>query len=172
MGRVTQGVRGIQLRGDDGVVGMVVVRRDASLCTITEQGYAKRTQLGEYPVQKRGGVGTITLDVTEKTGRLIAAKELLEGDELMVIGASGKATRIAAGEVPVQGRATQGRRTITLDDGDRVVEVARVAQERDEGENGDTVATTDSEGEPSPSGDVAAKRGRRRGTQLDLMQED
>ncbi len=134
MGRVTQGVRGIQLRSADSVIGMVVVRRDASLCTITQQGYAKRTPLSEYPVQKRGGLGTITLDVTTRTGELVAAKELLEGDELMVIAGSGKATRIEATQIPIQGRATQGKRVITLDDGDRVVEVARVAQEREEEE--------------------------------------
>jgi DNA gyrase subunit A len=132
LGRVTQGVRGMQLRGADAVVGMVVVRREATLCTVTEFGYAKRTPLTEYPVQKRGGLGTTTLDVTEKTGKLVAAKELLEGDELMVIAASGKATRVIATAVPVQGRATQGKRVLPLDKDDRIVEVARVAQERDD----------------------------------------
>jgi len=131
-GRVTQGVRGIQLRGKDSVVGMVIVRRDATLCTITELGYAKRTALVDYPVQKRGGLGTITLDVTPKTGRLVGAKELLDGDELMVIAASGKATRLTAGEIPVQGRATQGKRVLPIEGKDVVVEVARVARDRDE----------------------------------------
>jgi hypothetical protein len=132
-GRVTQGVRGIQLRGTDAVVGMVVVRRDAALCTVTGKGFAKRTPLGDYPVQKRGGLGTITLDVTAKTGPLIGGKELLDGDELMIIAASGKATRLPAAQVPSQGRATQGKRVIELDSGDTVVEVARVARDR----NGD-----------------------------------
>jgi DNA gyrase subunit A len=132
-GRVTQGVRGIQLRGTDAVVGMVVVRRDATLCTVTAKGFAKRTPLGDYPVQKRGGLGTITLDVTAKTGPLIGGKELLDGDELMIIAASGKATRLPAAQVPNQGRATQGKRVIDLDSGDTVVEVARVARDR----NGD-----------------------------------
>jgi DNA gyrase subunit A len=132
-GRVTQGVRGIQLRGTDAVVGMVVVRRDATLCTVTGKGFAKRTPLGDYPVQKRGGLGTITLDVTAKTGPLIGGKELLDGDELMIIAASGKATRLPAAQVPSQGRATQGKRVIDLDSGDTIVEVARVARDR----NGD-----------------------------------
>jgi DNA gyrase subunit A len=135
MGRVTHGVRGIQLRAGDGVVGMVVVRRDATLCTVTERGFAKRTTLAEYPAQKRGGLGTITLDVTEKTGALVAAKEILEADELMVIAASGRATRLRADEVPVQGRATQGKRVLELDEADRVVEVARVAHDRDSGDD-------------------------------------
>ncbi len=131
LGRATQGVKGIQLRKDDVIVGMVVVRREATLCTVTEQGYAKRTAITEYPVQRRGGMGTITLDVSDRSGPLVAAKELLEGDELMVISASGAATRLAASEVPEQGRATQGKRVLQLGEGDRVVEVSRVAKERE-----------------------------------------
>jgi DNA gyrase subunit A len=131
MGRVAQGVKGIQLRRDDGVVGMVVVRREATLCCVTEQGFAKRTPVSDYPAQKRGGLGTITLDVSDKTGPLVAAKELLDGDELMVITAGGAATRLAGADVPVQGRATQGKRLIVMAPGDRVVEVSRVAREGD-----------------------------------------
>jgi DNA gyrase subunit A len=137
MGRVAQGVRGVQLRDDDAVVGMVIVRRDATLCTVTEQAYAKRTPLSDYPVQKRGGLGTMTLDVTSKTGPLVAAKELLQGDQLMVITAAARATRIRAEEIPEQGRATQGKRVLKLDPGDRVVEVSRVAGERDSGGSDD-----------------------------------
>ncbi|HEX6558411.1 MAG TPA: DNA gyrase subunit A [Longimicrobiales bacterium] len=131
MGRTAQGVKGIGLRKDDGVIGMVIVRRDATLCTVTELGYAKRTPINDYPVQHRGGMGTITLDVTEKSGRLVGAKEVLPGDELMIIAASGAATRVASDSVPVQGRATQGKRMLPLGAGDRVVEVARVAQDED-----------------------------------------
>jgi DNA gyrase subunit A len=129
MGRVAQGVKGIGLRADDAVIGMVVVRREASLCTVTQNGYAKRTSVSDYPAQKRGGLGTITLDVSNKTGPLIAAKELLAGDELMVITAAGNAVRLSATDVPEQGRATQGKRVINLNAADRVVEVARVARE-------------------------------------------
>jgi DNA gyrase subunit A len=156
MGRATQGVKGIGLRKGDVVIGMVVVRREATLCTLTAHGYAKRTPLADYPVQKRGGLGTITLDVTDRTGPLVTAKEVLPGDELMVITASGKAIRIAAEEVPEQGRATQGKRVLKGGEGDLVVEVARVAQEReDEGGRGE--------------GD-AGEAGRRAGReQLDLM---
>jgi len=174
-GRVTQGVRGIQLRGDDAVVGMVVVRRDATLCTVTEKGYAKRTELADYPTQKRGGIGTITLDVTPKTGRLVAAKELLEGDELMVIAVSGKAMRLTAGGVPVQGRATQGRRVVTLEADDAVVEIARVARERGDGGNGSDSGNgggTDVDGDPDrdePAGTAGASRGDPARPQLDLL---
>jgi DNA gyrase subunit A len=155
-GRVTQGVRGIQLRGTDAVVGMVVVRRDATLCTVTAKGFAKRTPLGDYPVQKRGGLGTITLDVTAKTGPLIGGKELLDGDELMIIAASGKATRLPAAQVPNQGRATQGKRVIDLDSGDTVVEVARVARDRNgddhngNGPHGPGPDGSPEEGQPEP----------------------
>jgi len=86
--------------------------------------------VSDYPVQRRGGQGNLTLDVNEKSGQLVAAKELLPGDELMVVTAGGAATRVAANAVPEQGRATQGKRIIALPEGDRVVEVARVAKER------------------------------------------
>ncbi|HUF50108.1 MAG TPA: DNA gyrase subunit A [Longimicrobiales bacterium] len=129
MGRVAQGVRGMQLRAGDAVIGMVVVRREATLCTVTQNGYAKRTPVSDYPAQKRGGLGTITLDVSAKTGPLVAAKELLDGDELMVITAAGNAVRVSAAGVPEQGRATQGRQVIDIGAGDRVVEVSRVARE-------------------------------------------
>jgi DNA gyrase subunit A len=129
MGRVAQGVKGIQLRKDDGVVGMAVIRREATLCTVTANGYAKRTPVSDYPAQKRGGLGTITLDVSDRTGPLVAGKEVLDGDELMVISAAGTATRVVGTSIPVQGRATQGKRVINVGAGDRVVEVSRVARE-------------------------------------------
>ena len=132
MGRTAQGVKGIGLRAKDAVIGMVIVRRDATLCTVTELGYAKRTAISEYPVQHRGGMGTITLDVTDKSGPLVGAKEVLPGDELMVIAASGAATRVDSDSIPIQGRATQGKRVLPLGAGDRVVEVARVAQDSEE----------------------------------------
>jgi DNA gyrase subunit A len=146
MGRVAQGVKGIQLRAGDAVVGMVVVRRESTLCSVTENGYAKRTPVSDYPSQKRGGLGTITLDVSSKTGPLIAAKELLDGDELMVITASGAAVRLAGSEIPVQGRATQGKRVLG-GAGDRVVEVSRVARDRDTAPRSAPADTAD-DGEP------------------------
>jgi DNA gyrase subunit A len=147
MGRTAQGVRGIQLRKQDGVVGMVIVRRDATLCTVTELGYAKRTPINDYPVQHRGGIGTITLDVTDKSGPLVGAKEVLAGDELMVIAASGAATRLAADSIPLQGRATQGKRVLAIGIGDRVVEVARVAQESGSNTGSDAATAPDADEE-------------------------
>ena len=175
MGRVTQGVRGIGLRKSDGVVGMVVVRRDATLCTVTEEGYAKRTMLSDYPAQKRGGLGTITLDVTERTGALVAAKEVLDGDELMIIAANGEATRIKAPEIPLQGRATQGKRVLKLEIGNRVVEVARVAEERDDDDGTTRAAGPDpDESDGQTDGDSAhgrTTRRRKKGSQLELIDD-
>jgi DNA gyrase subunit A len=161
LSRTAQGVRGIRLREVDAVVGMVLVRREATLCTVTARGFAKRTALTEYPVQKRGGLGTVALDVNEKTGGLIAAKELLAGDELMIISAAGRAVRIAADDIPVQGRATQGKRIDREAEDDPVVEVARVASERDDGDEG--------ESNPGPSRATRETPNRVR-EQLDLME--
>ncbi|HSJ10601.1 MAG TPA: DNA gyrase subunit A [Longimicrobiales bacterium] len=157
MGRVAQGVKGIQLRAGDGVVGMVVVRREAALCTVTEKGYAKRTPVSDYPSQKRGGLGTITLDVSARTGALVAAKEVLDGDELMLITAAGSALRVTGADIPVQGRATQGKKVVEISAADRVVEVSRVARD-ESGPPRRAVAEEAREDEP---GDGAA--------QLDLM---
>ena len=116
--------------------------------------------MGEYPVQKRGGMGTITLDVNEKSGRLVAAKEILEGDELMVISASGAATRVTADEIPVQGRATQGKRVLAVSPGDRVVEVSRVARDR-EGSAESVEAESSEEGEEEEQLELMKPRKRR-----------
>lgn len=126
LGRNALGVRGIRLRSEDQVVGMVVVRRESTLCTITEKGYSKRTAIADYPVQRRGGLGTMALAVSDRTGRLVAAKELIETDELMIITAGGMARRLDAAQVLVQGRATQGKQVAAPPSGDRIVEVSRV----------------------------------------------
>ncbi|HKJ92635.1 MAG TPA: DNA gyrase subunit A [Longimicrobiales bacterium] len=132
VGRTAQGVKGISLRKNDEVVGMVVVRRDATLATLTTQGFGKRTPIADYPVQKRGGLGTITLQINDRTGPVITAKEMLPGDELMIIAGGGAAARVKAEDVPVQGRNTQGKPLVKLGPGDRVVEVARAAKERED----------------------------------------
>jgi DNA gyrase subunit A len=131
VGRAAQGVIGVRMKKGDAVVGMVVVRREATLACVTAAGFAKRTPIGEFRVQGRGGQGTVALSVSERTGPLVGAKELLDGDELMVVTAGGVATRLRARDIPVQGRATQGRAMVRVPGGDRVVEVARVAAERD-----------------------------------------
>ncbi len=132
MGRATTGVKGIELEKDDEVIGMVVVRRDASLLVVSEKGYGKRSELADYRVQKRGGKGIITLKKTEKTGSIVALKEVIPDDELMMITRQGVIIRLPVDGIRVIGRNTQGVRVMNLDSGDAVVDVARVVKE-DEG---------------------------------------
>jgi DNA gyrase subunit A len=132
MGRATTGVKGIELEKGDEVIGMVVVRRDASLLVVSEKGYGKRSELVDYRVQKRGGKGIITLKKTEKTGSIVALKEVIPDDELMMITRQGVIIRLPVDGIRVIGRNTQGVRVMNLDSGDAVVDVARVVKE-DEG---------------------------------------
>ena len=133
MGRATSGVKGIELDADDGVIGMVIVRREATLLVVSEKGYGKRSELAEYRVQKRGGKGIITLKKTEKTGRMVALKEVIPDDELMMITRHGIVIRVPVEGISVIGRNTQGVRVMNLEAGDLLVDVARVVKEDDEG---------------------------------------
>jgi len=130
MGRTAQGVKGIDLRDDDRVVGMLRIKREATLATVDEDGRGKRTSVEEFPLQKRGGLGTLVVSSGEDAGRLVAALEVLEGDEVMVVAASGLVQRIPAETIPVQGRRTQGKRLVELEAGDRIVEVTRAYKSR------------------------------------------
>jgi DNA gyrase subunit A len=132
MGRATTGVKGIELEKDDEVIGMVVVRRDATLLVVSEKGFGKRSELSDYRVQKRGGKGIITLKKTDKTGPIVALKEVIPDDELMMITRHGVIIRLPVDGIRVIGRNTQGVKVMNLDAGDAVVDVARVVKE-DEG---------------------------------------
>ena len=129
MGRTTTGVRGIQLHGDDRVIGMVVLRREATLLVVSEYGMGKRSKASDYRVQRRGGKGIITLKRTEKTGSIVALKEVLPEDELMMITRHGVIIRVPVDGIRVIGRNTQGVKVMNLDRGDTVVDVARVVNE-------------------------------------------
>ncbi|MDH4347198.1 MAG: DNA gyrase subunit A [Gemmatimonadota bacterium] len=133
MGRVTTGVKGIELEKDDRVIGMVVIRRDATLLVVSEKGFGKRSELSDYRVQRRGGKGIITLKRTDKTGGVIALKEVQPDDELMLITRHGVIIRLPVDSIRVISRNTQGVRVMNLDAGDTVVDVARVVKEEDEG---------------------------------------
>ena len=133
MGRATAGVKGIELDAEDAVIGMVIVRREATLLVVSEKGYVKRSELTEYRVQKRGGKGIITLKKTEKTGRMVALKEVIPDDELMMITRHGVVIRVPVEGISVIGRNTQGVRVMNLDAGDNLVDVARVVKEDDNG---------------------------------------
>ncbi len=132
MGRGAYGVRGIMLEDKDYVIGMVVIRRDATLLVVTEKGYGKRSEIGDYRMTNRGGKGVINLKVTEKVGEVVAIKEALNSDELMIITQKGIIIRQPIGKIKVIGRNTQGVRLINLDSGDKVVDVARVIPEEEE----------------------------------------
>tara|TARA_Y100000588_G_scaffold345198_4_gene392207 strand:- start:15979 stop:18495 length:2517 start_codon:yes stop_codon:yes gene_type:complete len=125
VGRAAQGVRGMELRGDDEVVGMLLIRRDSTVLTVSEDGLGKRTTVMDFPLQKRGGLGTMAVPSGEGAAPVVSALEVLEADEVMIVTARGKVTRVAADSVPVQGRRTQGKQMTDVDAGDRVVEVTR-----------------------------------------------
>jgi len=117
MGRVATGVRGMRLdEGDDEVVGMVVAgnTENETIMVVSENGYGKRSQVEDYRKTNRGGKGVKTLQITEKTGRLVAIKNVTDSNDLMIINKSGIAIRLALSECRVMGRATQGVRLINL----------------------------------------------------------
>jgi DNA gyrase subunit A len=134
MGRATTGVKGVELEAQDAVIGMVVVRREATLLVVAEHGLGKRSELGDYRVQHRGGKGIITLKRTDRTGEVVALKEVIPDDELMVITRGGVIIRLPVNDIRVIGRNTQGVKIINLDEGDTVQDVARVVNEEEGGE--------------------------------------
>ena len=129
MGRTARGVRGIRLRKEDDVVAMAVVRPGGTLLTVTEHGYGKRTELGEYRVQSRGGVGIISIQTTARNGRVAGIAYVGDEDELMLITLQGKVLRMDTKDIRPIGRATQGVRLIEIDAQDRVVSLACLAEE-------------------------------------------
>lgn len=132
MGRTARGVRGIKLRSDDQVVDMVVARPGSSLLTVCENGYGKRTDLKDYRRQKRGGIGLINIKTTQRNGKVVALKAVTDDDDLMLISAKGIIIRTGLEQVRDIGRNTQGVRLIRLDEGDKLVAVARVVKENDD----------------------------------------
>ncbi len=135
IGRTGQGVKGITLEKDDRVVDMEVVKdAKASLLTICESGYGKRSELTEYRVQGRSGKGLINVKVTDKTGKVVGVKPVTDEDELMLITGSGTMLRMKVSDVHTTGRNTQGVRVIKVGGGDRVVAVAKLASGEEESE--------------------------------------
>jgi DNA gyrase subunit A len=126
MGRTAYGVRGITLRDNDYVVGMEAVKPGGTLLTVTEHGYGKRTELDEYRVQSRGGVGIINIDTSERNGQVVGVAYVEAGDEILLITQQGMMLRMQTDTVRAIGRATQGVRLIDIEDDDRVVGVAKL----------------------------------------------
>jgi len=127
MGRAAYGVKGINLDKGDYCIGMVVVKRDSSLLVVTENGYGKRTSIDDYRITNRGGKGVINIKTSERNGEVVAIMEVLDEDELILITKKGIANRQPVKDCKVIGRNTQGVCLISLKAGDKVTDVARVA---------------------------------------------
>ncbi|HPB02519.1 MAG TPA: DNA gyrase subunit A [Bacteroidales bacterium] len=131
MGRNASGVRGVTLAGaDDKVVGMVCIQdKSEQILVVSEKGFGKRSDIEDYRVTNRGGKGVKTINVTEKTGKLVAAMSVKDGDELMIINVSGIAIRMSVSDLRVVGRATQGVKLINLSGKDSIASVAKIASD-------------------------------------------
>ncbi len=149
MGRTASGVRGITIDDDVKVVGMVVTaKQEAQILVVCESGMGKRTSLEEYRVTKRGGKGVMTVKVTEKTGRMVAIKEVADEHDLMIITQKGIVIRQPVNQIRLIGRATQGVKLIRLDEKDRIASVDKVVGDREMdtlgiGEDGEPLSATD-----------------------------
>ncbi|MHC4321515.1 MAG: DNA gyrase subunit A [Planctomycetota bacterium] len=142
MGRATRGVKGIGLKGDDKVKGIVVVDKNATLLTVCENGFGKRTDYSEYSVQRRGGQGVINIKTSERNGKVVALMNVSDENELMMMTAKGMIIRAATNTIRSIGRNTQGVTLISLKAGDKVVSVAPVIGEsEDEAEETETDET-------------------------------
>jgi DNA gyrase subunit A len=135
MGRTASGVRGITLSGsDDRVIGMItVLNQSDDILVVSEHGYGKRSAIEDYRITNRGGKGVKTINVTEKTGKLIALKGVIDRYDLMIITQAGNVLRIPVSSLRVMGRATQGVRLINIRENDKIASVAYVeVDEEDE----------------------------------------
>jgi DNA gyrase subunit A len=135
MGRGAYGVKGVTLGKEDFVIGMVVVKRDTTLLSVTENGFGKRSSISDYRVTNRGGKGVINIKATERNGKVVSIKEVIDEDELMVITQKGIIIRQPIKQIKVIGRNTQGVKLINLDEGDKVVDVARVVKSEENNNN-------------------------------------
>ena len=143
VGRTSIGVRGITLEDQDEVIGMIIANdlEKESVLVISEKGYGKRTAVEDYRITNRGGKGVITLNITEKTGQLIAIQNVTDEDGLMIINKSGVAIRMAVNELRVMGRNTQGVKLINLKNNDEIAAIAKVEMDKDveEEESGEEI---------------------------------
>jgi len=133
IGRVSQGVRGIELTGEDYVIGMEpIVSKDVCLLAVTENGFGKRTEVEEYRVQTRGGKGVLTYKVTDKTGEVVGIKIVNENDDIILISSDGTIIRISVKDVSVLGRNTQGVTLMRMPENVQLVSIAKVTEEESE----------------------------------------
>ena len=133
-GRGSFGVVGMKLDQGDKIVSMEILTLGFNILTVSEGGYGKRTEMDEYRLQSRGGKGIITMKTTDKTGRVVGVQQVTEDDELMLISNKGKIIRMRIKDIRIIGRNTQGVRLIELEEGERVVSLARVAEKEEDDE--------------------------------------
>ena len=157
MGRTARGVKGMSLRETDQVVDMAVFSEGGSVLTLCENGYGKRTDIGEYRLTRRGSKGVINIKTTERNGKVVALKAVADDDELMLITTGGQAMRTDLSALREIGRATQGVRVIRLAEGDKLVAVAPIAKEEANGgdaEDAGEPVDADQGPENTPSSDA------------------
>jgi DNA gyrase subunit A len=159
MGRNASGVRGIRLNNDtDEVIGMITINESESdVLVVSENGYGKRSSLDDYRITNRGGKGVKTISITEKTGNLVAIKNVTDSDDLMIINKSGIAIRLEIDNLRVMGRATQGVRLIKVRDGDAIAAVAKVMSDDEElelDEEGNVIIPENNSNETNDSGTI------------------
>ena len=140
-GRKTMGVRGMRVNDGEVVIGMIVIKRSGTVLAVSENGFGKRTGIDAYPLRNRGGKGVLTIRTTEKVGKMISIKEVVDTDDLMIITEHGIMIRQPVSKIRTIGRATQGVKLIRLDENDSIASVTRVMEkaENDENDENDTV---------------------------------
>jgi DNA gyrase subunit A len=138
-GRGTFGVVGMKLDEGDKIVSMEILTLGFNILTVSEGGFGKRTEMDEYRLQSRGGKGIITMKTTEKTGRVVGVQQVTEDDQLMLISNKGKIIRMRIKDIRIIGRNTQGVRLIELEEGERVVSLARLAEKEEDETEGEGV---------------------------------
>jgi DNA gyrase subunit A len=137
MGRNARGVRGMNLGKGDEVIGMITVSRPgASVLVVTDKGFGKRSEVGEYSLRHRGGKGIFTVKTGDKNGKLLSIKEVIDNDDIMIVTTKGFLIRQHVKDIRTAGRNTQGVRLIRLQDADVIAAVARVLAEDDGDTNG------------------------------------
>jgi len=151
MGRTAYGVRGISLREGDEVVAMEILSPGGTIVSVTEQGFGKRTELDEYRLQSRGGVGIINIQSSERNGKVVGVAQVTDDEELMLITQQGKILRMASKDIRTIGRATQGVKLIDIEGDDRAVSIAKL-DERDEDDVVEGAASDDAPPDSGPSG--------------------
>jgi DNA gyrase subunit A len=153
MGRAAGGVRGVTLEKGDRVIDMVAVKRsDSNLLVVSENGYGKRAQVADFRLTKRGGKGVIAMNTTPKTGNVVALKEVVDGDDIVVMTEQGMVIRQHVAEIRILGRNTQGVKLIRLDEGDHITGIAVVPADDDADVPANGVVPTDDE--PNENGEL------------------